>query len=784
MLMHVINQVPRNEELLDTARNLMDHVARNNQPIARNNQLIAKNEQLVAKNKQLVTWNKQLVAENKQPVARNEQLVAENEQLVARNEQLVAENKQLVAENKPLVARNKQLANTASELMDQVDRDKKLLDTAKDCFHFVTEFFEPINISATHIYHSALELSPLSSTVRRLYHHQQHTPLPRVVVGSWDSWDQGTAISGSSGEDYASYTWSPCGQFIATHAGKFGDLVEIRDGLTLGLLSTLAAPDGCLIGGPTSPSNEHSHTSLTEISLSTPTTPSNHHMDAPSYLIGGPTYSPDGRSLASLSYTSLIVWDVQTGGVTKQIEHSPGGDVSLVWSLDGGMVGSIFHDEDSDIWTVHVCDVALGTTLSSTILPSIDKPHLWAHGTSFQVMITGRDSQGPTIDIFEVWSVLTKIESFQINLQTIPHWVRSSHQDPFYQIGSFSPTTYHISISMVNSFAILDIRSSECLLEQEGSISSDSFSPNGSLFTACFNCIRIWKHTHGYYTLWRVFPLQGSYCYTTYPLHFSPSLSSVLGGFPGANALQVWHLDGFPIMTSQAWGLDNSLTGISSDSHTLLAAPHCCATYVVSCHMWDSTITITNLLSQTLPYFIDTGMKIEMVHLIGNIVLAVDFTTITAWQLTEDGAVGDDFYNRRAGYSDRIWTIPRSKNPKFLVENQTMFIQEEGTIMHIYHTKTGEALALTQANQPNHLDFQPINVISYHLSNEHNSCSEDGWPYLVDAIQKGWIKDPEQKHRLWMPIKWRSLDNDRIYWLHKTKTLWFTIQDEPIVIKF
>ena len=658
-------------------------------------------------------------------------------------------------------------------VINQVVRNEQLLDTARDCFYFVTEFFEPINISATHIYHSALELSPLSSTVRRLYHHWRHTPLPRVVAGSWDSWDQGTAISG---EGYASYTWSPCGQFIATHAGRYGDLVEIRDGLTLGLLSTLNAPDGCLIGGPTSPSNEHSPASLAEISLSSPTTPSNYLADAPSYLTGGPTYSPDGRSLASLSYTSLIVWDVQTGGVTKQIEHSPGRDVSLVWSLDGGMVGSIFHDEDSDIWTVHICDIASGTTLSSTILPSTDKPHLWAHGTSFQVMITGRNSQGPTIDIFEVCSVLTKLESFQLDVWDIDHQDSSS----FYQIWSFSPTTYHISISMVNSFAIFDIRSSECLLEQNGSISTDSFSPNGSLFAACFNSLRIWKHTPGCYTLWRAFPLQGSYYYTTHPLHFSPSLSSVLGGFSGADALQVWRLDGVP----QVWSFDDSLIGISPNSHRLLAAPHCCATYVVTCHMWDSTIIITNLLSQTLPHFIDTGMKIEMVHLVGNIILAVDFATITAWKLTEEGAVCGNFGNAGAGYSDRIWTIPQSKSPTFLVENQTMFIQEEEATMHIYHTKTGEALEHSQAGPPSHWHFQPINAINYHLQDEHNSCSEDGWPYLVDAIQQGWIKDPEQKHRLWMPIKWRSLDNDRMGWLHNTKTLWFTIQDEPIVIKF
>jgi len=48
---------------------------------------------------------------------------------------------------------------------NQAAQDNQLLDTARDYFQFTTTFFEVINISATHIYHSALELSPLSSII-------------------------------------------------------------------------------------------------------------------------------------------------------------------------------------------------------------------------------------------------------------------------------------------------------------------------------------------------------------------------------------------------------------------------------------------------------------------------------------------------------------------------------------------------------------------------------------------------------------------------------------------
>ena len=141
-----------------------------------------------------------------------------------------------------------------------------------------------------------------------------------------------------------------------------------------------------------------------------------------------------------------------------------------MWSLDGGTAGTISYD-DSNIWTMDTHDIASSTILSLITLQSADCPHLWVHNTSFQVMTTEWDGQGHTVNIFEVGSVLTKLESFQINLQAIAHLVRSSHQNPPYKIKSLSPITYHISVGIGDCFAILDIQSSECLLEQGGKLS-------------------------------------------------------------------------------------------------------------------------------------------------------------------------------------------------------------------------------------------------------------------------------------------------------------------------
>ena len=120
--------------------------------------------------------------------------------------------------------------------MNQVAEGSQLLETTKDCLHFVTKCFEVISVSAPHIYHSAPEFRPLSSVVRKLYCHQCPNPCPRVVVGLPDVWDTSIAIPSMARSQGNILTWSPYSQFIAAQAGR---AVEICAPLTFELLSTL-----------------------------------------------------------------------------------------------------------------------------------------------------------------------------------------------------------------------------------------------------------------------------------------------------------------------------------------------------------------------------------------------------------------------------------------------------------------------------------------------------------------------------------------------------------------
>jgi hypothetical protein len=151
-----------------------------------------------------------------------------------------------------LVSRTTKL--TQCQIKVSIDASS-LLDTTADCLCFVTEFFEVISQSASHIYHSALQLAPQSSIVQKLYSHQIGSQIARIVTGIPTSWDSCTASVGVQTEGCGA-VWSPCGKFIAVNSV---DGAEIWDSNTLERLSALKfdgigftesfafSPNGCLL---------------------------------------------------------------------------------------------------------------------------------------------------------------------------------------------------------------------------------------------------------------------------------------------------------------------------------------------------------------------------------------------------------------------------------------------------------------------------------------------------------------------------------------------------------
>lgn len=626
----------------------------------------------------------------------------------------------------------------------------------------MTTFFELIDISATHIYHSALELSPLSSIIRKFYYYQRPHSSPRVVIGTPDSWNPSTAIA-TKNSHYLTSTWSPCSQFIAAVAGG---VMEIRDPLTLELLSTLQP---------------------------TKATPR---------FRRGLAYSPDGYSLAGCADTVIVIWDIQTGGVVKEIECGvTDNGLDLVWSLDGKTICTT-SPQMLETLTVHIYDVASGMTLSSNTLQSRDKPYLWAHNLTFQIATTTAwEHKGRKINIFEAGPTFTKIKSFPFKFHS--------------SLGAFSPATYQISVSIAGSkfhnpeLLILNIGDSEALLHETGDYWHHSFSLDGSIFGAFTrDHLFIWRYTSTHYTQWRKFQQDPM------SVQFSPTLSSILG-YAGA-LLHVLHLDSPPAAPTTKSAI--TIHGTPRDAYS----PH--STYIATTYCGESTITIINLSSQnpSPSQFIDTDLKISEIVLTGNVLLAKGPDTVVAWLLTEEGVVDGVFGNRRADHNDSLWatsshdTHPqamssRDESPSFWARllqrdhskhnsngDLVFSVQDEiatighrtGFNIHSYHTGTGEILK--QNETPLHLE-----QIQYRFNNPHrDDCNlyhhdllkhhkpvESNWPVSQTTLQEGWIKDPEGRHRLWLHAHWRLAGND-VEWLNKVTTLRLKNSSELVIIKF
>ena len=478
-------------------------------------------------------------------------------------------------------------------------------------------------------------------------------------------------------------------------------------------------------------------------------------------LMGPLAYSPDGRSIACASYPAITIWDIQTGGVAEEIECSAK-SISLVWSPDGQTLCTI-NEEDQ----VTTYNVSSRTTLSPGTLQSGYEPYLWTDDNSFWVLTVRGRYYHSAIDIFKVGSTLTKIRSFVFPL--------SEHSEGW--IGSFSPATHRISISGGGRLRIFDIQNSQSLLDTRDDSRSYGFSPDGSLFAASQRTsVRLWKYssgksTSGCYTLWGELPSRG------WPdLQFSPTPSSILR--QSENTLQVLRLHKIS-------------TTLESSSRQYVRLSRSGAR-AVTAHRMGRVVTIIDLLGQTPPQYIDTCVAIQELVLTGNVLIVAGWGEVVAWLLTEEGLVGGVIGGRRVGRSDTIWSIPVRvplyPSFEFLVEGYVGAIRLGGDTQHVYHTETGEVLHSTQARDSN--GWQCLggshwgrDYLYYHKSPQRNTTPKDSWQTSYDTLREGWVKDPEGKHRLWVPVEWRT-DWDLTDWLHDVTTQFSRLGGGPVLIKF
>ena len=558
------------------------------------------------------------------------------------------------------------------------------------------------------------------------------------MIGAADSWEPTRAIP-SKDSWYLSCVWSPCNQLVAVMAK---DGVEVRDALTLKPIFT-----------------PQSTGSITRFR-------------------GKLSYSPDGYSLAGCSDSALIIWDTQTGGeVAKIVCMVTSNGLDLMWSTDGKTIATISPWESETI-TVHTYSIASGALLFIATLRSADKPCIWAHEESFQVMATSQEQKGRTYNIFEVGSTLTRVESFPSNFDLPPH--------------AFSPVTYQVALSNHSidngELFVVNIHTSEISLHEKGTYLYETFSPDASFLAAIIgHYLSIWEYSSGNYVLWKKFQQNWA------ELQFSPNSSSILGYH--TNSLNILHLEySTPALATES---THTIHGQSMDAFSA------CGDFIATAYKGESTIRITNLHSQN-PFpsqFIDTELEISGMVLTGNVLLVKSPDKIVAWLLTEEGMVDGIIGNTRADCNDRLWeiSIPSlqarfAKLPGrhshgdgdlgFFIVGEIAAITYSDVNIHGYHTRTGEVIRLDKTRSRTLYCFDNKGY-NDDCNLYHNSlCAQQGpLDYGWSISQEGWVKDPEGKHRLWLPPSWRLI-KDNVNWLYNTSTLRLRSPHRLIVIKF
>ena len=591
----------------------------------------------------------------------------------------------------------------------------------------MTTFFEPINASATHIYHSALELCPASSTIRRLYYdrHNRIAHLPRVVVGTPDSLDPVIPFSGKD-HDYGFCAWSPCGQFVAAQKEK---AVEVRGRHTFELVSIM----------------EPAETTLR--------------------LTGPLAYSPDGRSLACVSDFSVVVWDIQTGGIAQQIECRTD-NISMEWSPDGRKIVTAGNWETP---SVNTYDIATGVTLSNGKFRPRDSLRLWRYNGSLRVTAMRINLGTASIDTFEVGGSLTNIHSFRPRI--------SGCYSPKIPDISFSPATHHLSIRVDSELRVFRSEVSDQLLWKEGRFFSHCYSSDGSLFAASGeDGVQIWRCSSDYYSSWKIFLPQD--CANS-SLQLLPAPSSLL--VHSRSILQVWRLDDLPAVPSDSR---------TERQYAQLARS---GNYLLVYHPGKGIISTVEVHSKPPRQTIDPGVTVDALVVINNVLLAKGGGEVIAWLLTEEGCV-DGVTRGRAGDKDRIWDMGLLRLLSDLtckVEGQFGVIECGVRAPLVFDTTSGKILQhTTQALQffgdpPNLLrpalcgrDYSHL----YHPS-QRNTPPEDVWQTSETTLREGWVKDPEGRHKLWIPVEWRAIW-DLADWCHDIKIQFSTLRGGSIVVKF
>ena len=607
-------------------------------------------------------------------------------------------------------------------------------------------------MSAPHIYHSALPLSPQTSIIRELY-KKHASPFLRVVQGMPVSWEPTTATAYID-DGPSPFAWSPCNRLIAVVTNKS---VEVLDAATLSSLGTFEYFDRCC---------------------------------------GPPFFSPDSRSLVQFVGDAFVSWDLQTGAPLGVIsEPSMFSDLfSLTYSNDGKAIAVAYThsyiDRDNMLdYSFSTYDLhSLTHTGTHRALEGKIIYPIWTHDEHFRFAIVDRDS-------IRIWQSPFNLKRPPVEVESLPVPDKIGDADNFL----FLPSLSRLAFTLEDSIQIWDAKASKLLLESEFKLAfpphtvhplNNSFSSDGRFFVFANTAgeVHVWKESPTGYVFHQRLPFRN---YPFWP-QFSPNGESIIVSLP--SMLHRWRT------RNQVLSLPSTSTrDIYQQLFALGFSPD--QKFAVFVRLNGCMVTVVDLQSGEQRWITDMGVEVDCLGMTEDTVVVVGEEKIATWNL----AGGDCTFHTNMSYTAQTDTLMALLLPLHIRHDTPAHMSISPDLGHIvvtrnsvtggkyslevYDVPTGRRLTRIKTAGPMTLSFtqdgHEVWAGRDDSFGEHSKIIEDSKggtielqtqtnegpsrvilresPHGHEVRSGGWVLSPTRKHLLWLPHHWRSRRGDRVW---------------------
>ena len=656
-------------------------------------------------------------------------------------------------------------------------QESPTLNLVGDYLRFVITFFEAINVSAPHIYHSALLLSPRTSITYEM--HKQHAhPLARVVQGIPVSWEV-VAATANFDEDLDDVAWSPCNRFIAVANPKF---VEVFDAVTLSRLSIF----------------DHSYAGRGQ-------------------LLG---FSPDSRCLTLFTSERLINWDLQTGGplgiILSRLDRQYMRPFSFKHSEDGKVVAVAYrfptaHNNDQKHDTF-ICtyDLLSGEHVGSRHVPKQRMIYpIWSHDEYLRFATIN-------LKLITIWQSPFSLEHPPVEVTSLPIPDGITDANGFL----FLPSLSRLAFILEGTIQVWDVKTSNLLLKSEFALDRyglwnpieddlpcSSFSSDGRFF-AYTNTARefhVWKESPTGYLLHQQLP----FFFSLSRPRLSPNSESIIALL--RSKIYQWHTRNQSLSLPRVLG-----NGRRSSDFTLGFSLD--MNFAAFAQRDENTVTIIDLQSGELKWSADMGVEIRCLGMAGSTVIAVGRHSIVTWNLPGRDRTFNASINNivRTTFLHHSPPSPSLGKPKYVSISpdlsRIVIARGWSYSLEVDDVTTGSCLTRITTKSP----LRPLftrdgrevwasrdGIHSEKL--EQCEIIEDGESGAIELklqtiprqsrgfpqesshgytiTDGGWVLSPSQKRLLWLPHRWRLCGRYRA-WGGRFLGLLYGDLSEVVILEF